>query len=100
MRDNDILFYRHSPRGFSNEYTIYATTPENDESFRELFPEAEVIDRATAIHEGWHTSRTKGQWTAPHRGFARLDGESRTVTEAIDEAIAATQDDINRILFA
>ena len=96
-------YYLDNPRGFANEYTVYVIgSPEDEARFRNLYPGAQRITRASAIDYGLRRPRAarrdNQQW---YGGFAwsaeseyersQLRGDPTTDSDEIALAITATR---------
>jgi len=85
-------YFVEYPRGFANEYTVYAAPSGFAGTFGELFPAALPITRAEAIRLGWtrprEAKRDGEQWFG---GFAETrDYYSSTLDLALADCLVAT----------
>lgn len=89
-------YYVDYPRGFANEYTVYAVASTDRERFERAFPEAEHISRARAVRLGWSRPREARRGGEQWYGGFCSQGFADTPDAAIEDCRIATQDAVEQ----
>jgi hypothetical protein len=87
-----LRYFVEYPRGFANEYEVFAVEQADADRFRELIPAAEPITRREAIRLGWtRPRRAKKDGEQWYGGFRLEYPYHDDVDSAIKECVSATR---------